>query len=73
MRTEYFNGAPIDLTHNGCDGCTPVSVNGTLCHERGCAYAWKDSVQSCDFCGENLNHRMQGAYGSEHGPGYCAP
>lgn len=36
-------------------------------------WAQSELAQSCEFCGENLNHRMQRTYGSEHGPGYCAP
>jgi hypothetical protein len=46
MRANYRNGDPIDLKHNGCDGCSPAMVNGTLCHERGCPDAWRDSAQS---------------------------
>ena len=42
MRTRYRNGDPIGLKANGCDGCSPVRVNYTLCHEAGCPDAWRD-------------------------------
>lgn len=52
MRTHYKNGDDIALTHNGCDGCTPVMINGVLVHERGCPDAWRDEERECRWCGE---------------------
>ena len=43
MRTHYKNGDEISLVHGGCDGCSPSSVNGVICHEHGCPDAWKDA------------------------------
>ncbi len=43
MRTTYRNGDPIDLKHNGCDGCDPCMINGIFCHETGCPDAWRDA------------------------------
>ena len=48
MRDHYLNGDPIDLKHNGCDGCAVTSVNGQITHERGCPYAYKDVVEDDD-------------------------
>ena len=43
MRTTYRNGDEIGLRYNGCDGCSPATVNGVLCHETGCPDAWRDA------------------------------
>lgn len=50
-RTHYRNGQDIGLTHNGCDGCKPATINGRMCHETGCPDAWKDSAVDCHDCG----------------------
>ena len=50
-RNHYLNGEKIDLTQNGCDGCSPCIINGVLCHEKGCPEAWKDSRAECRECG----------------------
>lgn len=42
MRSEYRNGDPITLKHTGCDGCEPLTINSTLCHEIGCPDMWRD-------------------------------
>lgn len=34
-----------------CDACTPLVINGMLCHERGCPDAWKDETRECKWCG----------------------
>ena len=52
MRTTYNNGDDIGLTECGCDGCTPASVNGTMCHEHGCPDAWRDRQVECPWCGQ---------------------
>ncbi len=52
MRTHYNNGDEIELKHCGCDGCNPCMINGVLCHERSCPYAWKDE-KSKDWYYEN--------------------
>lgn len=46
MRTHYLNGDEIGLQHTGCDGCSPSMIQGVLCHETGCPYAWKDDEES---------------------------
>ncbi len=51
MRTTYRNGDSITLTHCGCDGCRPATVNGTLCHEHGCPDAFRDHPAECKECG----------------------
>lgn len=51
MRTAYANGDEITLAHNGCDGCTPASVNEHFCHEHGCPDAWRDRTRECFECG----------------------
>jgi len=33
-----------------CDSCTPLVVNGILCHEQGCPDAWKDETRRCKWC-----------------------
>ncbi len=50
MRTHYRNGDVITLKC-GCDGCNPSMINGVLCHEQGCAFAWKDKAIDCAECG----------------------
>ena len=50
MRTTYRNGDPISLSC-GCDGCSPSTINGVLCHETGCPEAWRDTTASCFECG----------------------
>lgn len=51
MRTHYRNGDTITLQHNGCDGCSPSTINGRLVHETGCPDAWKDRAVECAECG----------------------
>ena len=53
MRTHYRNGDEITL-RCGCDGCSPSMINGLLCHEAGCPYAWKDDKAECAFCGSEF-------------------
>ena len=48
MRTHYRNGDEITRQHTGCDGCSPCMVNGVLCHEYGCPYAWRDEYEDVD-------------------------
>lgn len=50
-REHYRNGDPIELKECGCDGCSPSRINGVLCHETGCLYAWKDHTRPCFQCG----------------------
>lgn len=50
MRTNYANGDRVNLSC-GCDGCNPSMINGVLCHEQGCPYAWKDEQAECMDCG----------------------
>lgn len=42
MRETYNNGDEISLKHNGCDGCSPCTIQGVFCHETGCPDAWRD-------------------------------
>lgn len=49
-RTNYRNGDEITLLC-GCDGCSPMMINGTLCHETGCPDAWRDYEVECFDCG----------------------
>jgi len=49
-RTHYENGDAITLAC-GCDGCSPVRVNGILCHETGCPDGWRDRAADCVLCG----------------------
>lgn len=51
MRTNYRNGDEIRLQENGCDGCSPSAINGTLCHESGCSDSWRDYSSDCFECG----------------------
>jgi len=51
MRTHYRNGDDIRLQHSGCDGCSPSTINGVLCHESGCTDAWRDEKRKCKWCG----------------------
>jgi len=51
MRETYRNGDEITLQANGCDGCSPAMVNGTLCHETGCPESWRDYARECFECG----------------------
>jgi len=53
MRTHYRNGDCISLKC-GCNGCNPSMINGVLCHEQGCPYAWKDKQISCTECGADF-------------------
>lgn len=55
MRTHYRNGDEIQLKHCGCDGCNPCMINGVLCHETGCPYAWKDDDDSIEAWKEDLD------------------
>lgn len=50
-RTEYKNGNEVGLVHNGCDGCSPSTINGIICHEQGCPDSWKDKTVDCFVCG----------------------
>lgn len=34
-----------------CDSCVLASINGVVCHERGCPCAWKDVKTECQACG----------------------
>ncbi len=34
-----------------CTSCELSSINGVVCHERGCPDAWRDSTRSCKECG----------------------
>lgn len=34
-----------------CQSCEALTINGILCHERGCPDAWKDYKRNCDWCG----------------------
>lgn len=49
-RANYRNGDEITLLC-GCDGCSPLTVNGVLCHEQACPDAWRDYAKSCSECG----------------------
>lgn len=49
-RTHYRNGDDVGL-HTGCDGCSPVRINGVFCHEPGCPDAWRDYAVECFVCG----------------------
>ena len=61
MRKQYKNGDTITLKENGCDGCSPSSVNGILCHEQGCPDRWRDIPKECTECGAEFytNSRHQ--------------
>ena len=59
-RTHYQNGDAISLSC-GCDGCTPVRVNGILCHETGCPDRWRDCVAECFECGGEFMPEDRGA------------
>jgi hypothetical protein len=50
IRQTYRNGDPISLSC-GCDGCSPLRINGVLCHEQGCREAWRDYAVPCRECG----------------------
>lgn len=54
MRETYLNGDEIGLKATGCDGCSPCSVNGVLCHERGCPDSWRDYQRVCGWCGDSF-------------------
>jgi len=62
MRTHYNNGDGITLQYTGCDGCNPSAVNGVLCHEHGCPYAWKDTQRECKWCGTEFWPEYAGQY-----------
>ena len=49
-RNTYRNGDMITLPC-GCDDCNPAMIQGVLCHESGCEFAWKDYTVSCFECG----------------------
>lgn len=59
MRTHYRNGEEIGLKHTGCDGCTPLMINGVLCHETGCPYAWKDDPASIEAWEEAMEEQVR--------------
>lgn len=42
MRETYRDGTEIQLKHNGCDGCELLWINGIMCHETGCPFAYHD-------------------------------
>lgn len=50
-RARYRNGDEIHLVHTGCDGCSPLVINGVLCHEPGCTEAYRDVKVECQECG----------------------
>jgi hypothetical protein len=50
MRTRYRNGDEIGLS-TGCDGCNPLMISGTFCHETGCPDSWRDHSIECFECG----------------------
>ena len=54
MRDTYRNGDDVMLQYNGCDGCTPCTVNSTLCHEHGCPDGWRDYERECRWCGSEF-------------------
>jgi len=60
MRTHYRNGDEITLTHCGCDGCTPSTINGVICHEHGCMDAWRDRLNECRECGCDFSPSERG-------------
>lgn len=37
-----------------CQSCEALTINGILCHERGCPDAWKDYKQECKWCGSSF-------------------
>lgn len=43
---------PLTIT---CSGCSPVAVNGKLCHESGCRDAWIDEDRACKNCGVDFD------------------
>ena len=49
-RKNYRNGDAIELAC-GCDGCSPMAINGVLCHEAGCPDEWRDYQIECVECG----------------------
>jgi len=51
MRTTYRNGDELTLSCTNCDGCSPSTINGTICHEAGCPEAWRDYSRECRECG----------------------
>lgn len=53
-RLEYANGDRIGMVANGCDGCNPSVINGTLCHESGCPDSWRDYTRDCLECGNEF-------------------
>ena len=59
-RENYRNGDPVGLPSSGCDGCNPSMINGVLCREHGCPYAYKDVDRECAECGRefSLNSRF---------------
>jgi hypothetical protein len=57
-RRRYRNGDAIALP-GGCDGCDPSRINGVLCHETGCPYAWKDRAVECSECGCDFYREQQ--------------
>jgi len=60
MRTHYRNGDEITLQENGCDGCSPMMINGVLCHEQGCPEAWRDCVKECLWCRREFRPEGEG-------------
>lgn len=53
-REHYRNGDTIHMPANGCDGCCPLVINGTLCHEQGCPDSWRDTSVTCFECGHEF-------------------
>ena len=37
-----------------CDSCEVLSINGVVCHERGCPDAWKSRPRECKECGRSF-------------------
>jgi len=38
-----------------CKSCDAVTINGMVCHERGCPDAWKDYTVTCKWCGSKFS------------------
>jgi hypothetical protein len=60
MRTRYNNGDQVRLAGCPCDGCNPSTVNGVLCHERGCPAGWRDRPIECKWCGAKFSPQYAG-------------
>ena len=38
-----------------CNSCKVHSVKGVKCHEQGCPDAWRDSIRTCPWCGNEFS------------------